>query len=60
LTPKIWQKGFEDAYVVIAPDKSLIGKSFVEITKERDQHQVVTFLDFVVELDKDILWETTI
>ena len=60
LTPKIWQKDFGDAYVVDAPDKSLIGKSFVDIAKERNQHPVDTFLDLVVEMDKEILWETTI
>ena len=38
----------------------MIGKSFVDISKERNQHPVDTFLDLVVEMDKDILWETTI
>ncbi|MEM6802399.1 MAG: amidohydrolase family protein, partial [Bacteroidota bacterium] len=60
LTPKVWQKDFGDAYVVEAPDKSMIGKSFVEIAEEREQHPVDTFLDLVVEMDKDILWETTL
>lgn len=60
LTPKVWQKDFGDAYVVKAPDQSLIGKSFVDIAKERNQHPVDTFLDLVVEMDKEILWETTI
>lgn len=59
-TPKVWQKDFGDAYVVNAPDKSLIGKSFVDIAKERQQDPVDTFLDLVVEMDKDILWETTV
>lgn len=60
LTPKVWQKDFGDAYVVKAPDESLIGKSFVEIAEERNQHPVDTFLDLVVEMDKKILWETTV
>jgi len=60
LKPKVWQKDFGDAYVVDAPDKSLIGKSFVDIANERQQHPVDTFLDLVVEMDKDILWETTV
>ncbi len=60
LTPKVWQKDFGDAYVLNAPDKSLIGKSFVDIATERNQHPVDTFLDLVVEMDKEILWETTI
>jgi len=60
LTPKVWQKDFGDAYVIDAPDKSLIGKSFLAIAEERKQHPVDTFLDLVVEMDKEILWETTI
>ncbi|MBX2872776.1 MAG: amidohydrolase family protein [Saprospiraceae bacterium] len=60
LTPKVWQKDFGDAYVIEAPDKSLIGKSFLEIAEERQQHPVDAFLDLVVEMDKEILWETTI
>ncbi|MEL6853221.1 MAG: amidohydrolase family protein, partial [Bacteroidota bacterium] len=60
LTPKVWQKDFSDAYVVEAPDPSLIGKSFVQIAEERKQHPVDTFLDLVVEMDQEIVWETTI
>ena len=60
LAPKVWQKDFGDAYVLQAPDPSLIGKSFVEIANERQQHPVDTFLDLVVEMDKEIVWETTI
>ena len=58
--PKVWQKDFGDAYVLNAPDKSMIGKSFTDIAQERNQHPVDTFLDLVVEMDKQILWETTI
>lgn len=60
LTPKVWQKDFGDAYVMQAPDKTLIGKSFTQIAEERKQDPVDTFLDLVVEMDKEILWETTI
>jgi N-acyl-D-aspartate/D-glutamate deacylase len=60
LTPKVWQKDFGDPYVLKSPDPSMIGKSFVEIAEERNQHPVDTFLDLVVEMDKEILWETTI
>ncbi len=60
LAPKVWQKDFGDAYVMEAPDKSFIGKSFTDIAEERGQHPVDTFLDLVVEMDQDILWETTI
>ena len=60
LAPKVWQKDFGDAFVVDAPDKSWIGKSFTDLASERGQHPVDTFLDVVVDLDKEVLWETTI
>ena len=60
LAPKVWQKDFGDAYVVDAPDRSLIGKSFTDIARERDQHPVDTFLDLVVEQDRAITWETVV
>lgn len=60
LKPKVWQKDFGDAYVLKSPDKSMIGKSFVDIAEERGQDPVDAFLDLVVEMDKDILWETTL
>ncbi|MEL6254957.1 MAG: amidohydrolase family protein [Bacteroidota bacterium] len=60
LKPKVWQKDFGDAYVLESPDKSMIGKSFVDIAEERGQDPVDAFLDLVVEMDKDILWETTL
>lgn len=60
LAPKVWQKDFGDAYVVDAPDKSWIGKSFGQLAEERNQHPVDAFLDIVVGLDQKVLWETTI
>ena len=60
LAPKVWQKDFGDAFVLDAPDTALIGKSFMDIANERKQHPVDTFLDLVVEMDQQIIWETTI
>ncbi len=36
LAPKVWQKDFGDAYVLKAPDESLIGKSFTQITEKHN------------------------
>lgn len=60
LAPKVWQKDFGDAFVMDAPDKSWIGKSFGEIAKERNQHPVDAFLDIVVDMDDKVSWKTTI
>ncbi len=60
LAPKVWQKDFGDAFVVDAPDKSWIGRSFGQLAEDRGQHPVDAFLDIVVDLDQRVLWETTI
>jgi N-acyl-D-aspartate/D-glutamate deacylase len=60
LSPKVWQKDFGDAYILNAPDKSWIGKSFMDLAKERNQHPVDTFLDVVIDLDDQVEWKTTI
>lgn len=60
LAPKVWQKDFGDAFVIDAPDKSWIGKSFLELANERNQHPVDTFLDIVIDLDQQVEWKTTI
>lgn len=60
MAPKVWQKDFGDAYVLDAPDKSWVGKSFTDLAKQLQQHPVDTFLDVVVDLDQQVLWETTI
>lgn len=60
LTPKVWQKDLGDAYVVDAPDRSMIGKSFVDLARERNEHPVDTFLDLVIAEDRAIVWETVV
>ena len=60
LAPKVWQKDFNDAYVVDAPDKNWIGKSFGDLARERNQHPVDAFLDIIVDMDKKVQWKTTI
>ncbi len=60
LAPKVWQKDFGDAYVTSAPDPYWIGKSFVEIARQRNQHPVDAFLDVIVDMDTQIQWKTTI
>lgn len=58
--PKVWHRDFSIAYILKCPDKSLIGKNFFQIAEERKEHPVDTFLDLVVEYDKQITWTTTI
>ncbi len=58
--PKIWHRDLSIAYILDCPDSSLIGKNFYEIAEQQQRHPVETFLDLIVEYDKDIRWTTTI
>lgn len=58
--PKVWHRDLSVAVILDCPDKSLIGKNFYQISKERNEHPVDTFLDLIVEYDRKIRWTTTI
>lgn len=58
--PKVWHRDLSVAVILDCPDKSLIGKNFYQISQERNEHPVDTFLDLIVEYDKQIRWTTTI
>jgi N-acyl-D-aspartate/D-glutamate deacylase len=60
IAPKIWQKDFGDAFITQAPDPTWVGKSFLEIARQRNQHPVDAFLDIIVDMDTAIEWKTTI
>lgn len=58
--PRVFHRNFKKAYVVDCPDKSLIGKTFYQIAKERNQHVVECFLDLCAEYGNDVRWYTVI
>ncbi len=58
--PKIWHRDLSMAVILKCPDKSLIGKNFYQIAEERGDHPVDTFLDLIIDYDKEIRWTTTI
>lgn len=58
--PKVWHKDLSIANIIKCPDESLIGKNFYQIAEERGEHPVDTFLDLVIEYDKEISWTTTL
>lgn len=58
--PKVWHKDLSIAYILECPDKSLIGKNFMQIAREKNVHPVDAFLDLIVEYDQQIRWTTTI
>ncbi|MFO0685320.1 MAG: amidohydrolase family protein [Sandaracinus sp.] len=58
LAPKVWHRDLGDAVILEAPDASLVGKSFVDVARERGQDPVDTFLDLMIEHDRAIRWHT--
>ena len=58
LAPKVWHRDLGDAVIVAAPDANLVGKSFVEVARERHADPVDTFLDLIVEHDRALRWHT--
>ena len=58
--PKVWHKDLSIAFILKCPDESLIGKNFYQIAEERGEHPVDTFLDLVIQYDKEIAWTTTL
>ncbi|MBW0019187.1 MAG: amidohydrolase family protein [Mycobacterium sp.] len=61
LGPSLWHKDFHDAMIVDCPDRSLIGKSFGTIAKERGLHPLDAFLDVLVENgERNVRWTTIV
>jgi N-acyl-D-aspartate/D-glutamate deacylase len=61
LGPSLWHKDFHDAVIVECPDKTLIGKSFGAIAKERGLHPLDAFLDVLVENgERNVRWTTIV
>src|ERR1700742_1115069 len=61
LGPSLWHKDFHEAVIVECPDKTLIGKSFGAIAKERGLHPLDAFLDVLVENgERNVRWTTIV
>lgn len=56
----LWNRQFGDMYVVQCEDKSLEGKSFLEIAEETNKHPVDAFLDLMGQYGEDIRWRQTV
>lgn len=58
LAPKVWHRDLGDAEILDAPDPSLIGRSFVDVARERGKDPIDTFLDLMIEHDSALRWHT--
>ena len=57
---RVWHRDFGDAWIVDCPDQSVVGKSVAEVAKERNDHEVDTFLDLLIDHGRKLRWRTVI
>jgi len=57
---RVWHRDFGDAWVVECPDQAVVGKSIAEVAQERNQHEVDTFLDLIIDYGRALRWRTVI
>jgi N-acyl-D-aspartate/D-glutamate deacylase len=58
LLPRIFHRNLASTEILRAPDPSLVGKSFAQVAKERNQDVADTFLDLVVQHGRALRWYT--
>jgi N-acyl-D-aspartate/D-glutamate deacylase len=56
LLPKVYHRDFQYSEVLACPDRSVVGKSFAEISQERGCHVVDAFLDLAAEHGEALRW----
>ena len=56
LLPKVYHRDFQHSEVLACPDRSVVGKSFAEISQERGCHVVDAFLDLAAEHGEALRW----
>lgn len=59
-SPRVWQRDFNQAFIVACPDESIVGQSISQVATSRGEHPVDTFLDLVVAHGRALRWRTLI
>jgi N-acyl-D-aspartate/D-glutamate deacylase len=58
LAPKVFHRSLRRSTILAAPDRSLVGKTFADVAKERGSDAVDAFLDLVAEHGTALRWYT--
>lgn len=58
LAPKVWHRDLADTKILEAPDGNLVGKSFAQVAQERAADPIDTFLDLLLQYDRELRWHT--
>ena len=56
LLPKVYHRDFQYSEVLGCPDQTVVGKSFAQISEERNCHVVDAFLDLAAEHGDQLRW----
>ncbi|HUB07543.1 MAG TPA: N-acyl-D-glutamate amidohydrolase [Myxococcales bacterium] len=56
--PKVFHRDFNQSKILAAPDPAIVGKSFVDVARERGQDPVDVFLDLVAQHGPALRWYT--
>ena len=56
--PKVFHRDFNQSRILACPEPELVGRSFVDVARERGQHPVDTFLDLVALHGEKLRWYT--
>lgn len=56
--PKVFHRDFNQSRILACPEPALVGRSFVEVARERGQHPVDAFLDLVAAHGERLRWYT--
>ncbi|MEZ4236188.1 MAG: amidohydrolase family protein [Myxococcota bacterium] len=58
LSPRVWHRDLGDARILDCPDRSVVGKSFADVARERGEDPVTVFVDLLAEHDTALRWHT--
>lgn len=59
-SPRVYHRNFRHSTIKDCPDPTLIGKSFYELARERNIHEVDLFLDLCAEFGPALRWYSVI
>lgn len=60
LAPRVFHRNLKDTHIVDCPDKTLVGKSFAQIARQRNQDQTEVFLNLLALYGKQLRWYSVV
>ncbi|MEL6593611.1 MAG: amidohydrolase family protein, partial [Bacteroidota bacterium] len=60
IAPRVFHRNLYDTRIMECPEPSLVGRSFRELAKEKQQKEVDVFLDLIADYGSDIRWYSVV